>query len=238
MSAQVCGQEKTSAWRRVRQAPPWLTQVFKKLLLPRKALNEEKQSQGWPKAVWIYFFSTIQVTLSCAKGISHACQQLVLTALLLHLKRMQQQIFSSNLFFLPVKLVHVSFSKSRRRWQSVGGVLDGSSGAIKSYRIESFGHFYTELPQDLFHLQMCSLSLYLWIILRVREYSGWQQMNLQAALQNAMQKTMGWTIVQPELFSPPNPLMAFDCHCVFACCFFFLLEEIWFVNQIIFIVKW
>lgn len=43
----------------------------------------------------------------------------------------------------------------------MGGVLDGSSGAIKSYRIESFGDFYIELPQDLFHLQMCSLSSYL-----------------------------------------------------------------------------
>lgn len=42
---------------------------------------------------------------------------------------------------------------------------------------------------------------------------------------------------EPNLLSPPNPLVAFDCHCLFAYCCFFLLEEIWFVNQIIFIVK-
>lgn len=40
--------------------------VFKKLLLPRKTLNnEEGQSKGWLKAVWICFFNNSSYSKLC-----------------------------------------------------------------------------------------------------------------------------------------------------------------------------
>lgn len=67
---------------------------------------------------------------------------------------MQQQIFSSNLFFLPVKQLCVYPPARIARGGSHCEVCTLMSllGLLTAQRIEGFGYLYTELPQDLFHL--------------------------------------------------------------------------------------
>lgn len=154
--------------------------------------------------MWIYFTGTLQVILSCARGISHALQKLVPCVLFLHSENAYSSNFSQWNYFSFQWNHRVSIIQLESQVVAVCGrcAPTGSSRTIESSQVLGVWAFVYWTPSNLSHLWMCGLSFCLRIMLCTTKYSGWEQTNLQVALENTMQEMMGWT--KFAFFSKPT----------------------------------
>lgn len=143
---------------------------------------------------------------------------------------------------LPFKktVVNIPCSQNCIGQQSLGGVhpwqVFWDNWQLQDHEVRTFLYWIPSRPFPTVNMQL-SLSLCFSLSLNnpLHNRIFWMGTNKSSGSSREWCRKQ-WA--EPILLSPPNSLVALDCLCLFVYCCCFLVEEIWFVNLIIFVLKW